>query len=59
MHFPVSHVEGPIDISLKGGTNLFHPLTFLYMIYSMSNYSLYYHPIIDDVELCQKINLLI
>ena len=58
MQFPVSHVEGPTDIFLKGVTNLFHPLTSLYMIYFMSNYSLHYHPIIDDVELCQNIKFI-
>ena len=56
MQFPISLVEGPMDISLKGGINPFHPLMSLYMIYSMSNYSLYYHLITDDVEQCQNIN---
>ena len=53
MHFPVSHVEGPMDISLKRNTNPFHPLMSLYIIYSISNNSLYYHPITNDVELCR------
>ena len=58
MHFLVSRVEGPMDRSLKRGINLFHPLMVLYMIYFISNYGLYYHPITDDVELCQNIKLL-
>ena len=50
MFFIVSLDEGKME-------NPFHPLMSLYMIYSMSNYSLYYLLIIDDVELCQKIEL--
>ena len=41
-----------MDISLKIGKNPFHPIMSLYMIFYMYNNSLYYHPIIDDVELC-------
>ena len=58
MHFPVSHIEGPMDISLKRWTNSFQAHMSLYMSYFMSNYSLYYHPITDDVELYQNIELL-
>ena len=36
MNFLVSHVKGPIDISLKRRINLFHPLISLRMIYCMS-----------------------
>ena len=54
MHFTVSHVEGPMDFSLRR-MNPFHQLMSLCMIYSKSNYSLYYHPIMDVVEMCQNI----
>ena len=56
--FSVSHVEGPMDLFLKRETNSFHSLMSLRMIYSMSNYKMYYYPITDDVELCQNIELL-
>ena len=59
MHFLVSHVEEPMDISLKRVTNPFNPLMSLYMIYYMSNNNMYYHLITNDVELCQNIKLLI
>ena len=58
MHFPVSLVEGPMDISLNKGTNPYHPIMSLYMISFLSKNSLYYHPITNDVELCQNIELL-
>ena len=52
--FSVSHVERHMDLPLKRETNPFHSLMSLRMIYSMSNYKMYYHPITDDVELCHR-----
>ena len=56
--FSISHVEGATYISLSRGTNLLHPLMSLHVIYYMSNYSMYYYSITNDVKLCQNIELL-